>query len=272
MSNVVAKQATTPTSTVGEENYLIGQNQQTKAVRAVPWYCRYPPPYAIVATSACQLIAYGVAKNETIGYLRFDPNNQKEVWRFVTYMLLHNNIVHLILNIVIQCLYAIFLEKHQGILRVIALYFGCGIVGALVTACVRPDLVIGASAGIYALLISYLSHIILNYDTCKYKLLVCLTVIIIVAFDVTFYFVRFLYNDKVIISEGAHVGGAISGLLLGLILYQGDDKNAKIRNRIVSWCAFVTFVILIVSFLIVNFQVRRCTPDNQIKVKYIYVC
>lgn len=40
-------------------------------------------------------------------------------------------------------------------------YFGGGIGGALGAAVMRGDLIVGASAGVYALLLSYVSHIIL---------------------------------------------------------------------------------------------------------------
>lgn len=76
-------------------------------------------------------------------------------------MLLHDNVCHIILNVIIQCLFALNLEKHQGSARVAFLYMGGGIIGALGASSIRPDLVVGASAGVYALLISHLSHIIL---------------------------------------------------------------------------------------------------------------
>lgn len=76
-------------------------------------------------------------------------------------MFLHNSVYHIILNIIIQCMFAMMLEKNQGSIRVGILYFGGGATGALGAGCLRPDLVVGASAGVYALLISHLSHIIL---------------------------------------------------------------------------------------------------------------
>lgn len=76
-------------------------------------------------------------------------------------MLVHDDWYHLMLNVVIQCIFAVLLEKRQGHLRVLILYFLGGFTGVLGAACVHPDLVIGASAGVYALLISNVSDIIL---------------------------------------------------------------------------------------------------------------
>nr|XP_023028435.1 inositol-3-phosphate synthase-like [Leptinotarsa decemlineata] len=77
-------------------------------------------------------------------------------------MLVHDDWYHLMLNVVIQCIFAILLEKRQGHLRVVILYILGGITGVLGASCIHPDLVIGASAGVYALLISNIADIVLK--------------------------------------------------------------------------------------------------------------
>lgn len=108
-----------------------------------------------------QVILYFLATPELRDVLRYDPQRQPELWRFVTYMFLHDSRVHLSLNVVVQCLFAMTLEKDQGNLRVLVVYLGGGMLGALGASALNPDLVVGASAGVYALLISHVSHIIL---------------------------------------------------------------------------------------------------------------
>lgn len=76
-------------------------------------------------------------------------------------MFLHSTLGHLLLNVVVQCCFSYLLEKYQKNYRVILLYFGGGIIGALGASSFRPDLVVGSSAGVYALLISHVSHIVL---------------------------------------------------------------------------------------------------------------
>lgn len=107
------------------------------------------------------MVIYFIVDDETFKSLRFDPNNQFELWRFVTYIFLHGSWYHLILNVIIQCIFAWYLEKQQGNFRVSLIYVLSGITGALGAACVLPDLIVGASAGVYALLISHIAHIIL---------------------------------------------------------------------------------------------------------------
>lgn len=108
-----------------------------------------------------QIVYQAVLKNKDITRLKFDPNKQEEVWRFFTYMLVHENWYHLVLNVVIQCLIAIPLERQQDSIRVGLLYLAGGFLGALGAACISPDYVIGASAGVYALLISHMSDLLL---------------------------------------------------------------------------------------------------------------
>lgn len=53
------------------------------------------------------------------------------------------------------------MEKYQGNARIAAVYLISGMLGALGAACVLPDLIVGASAGVYALLISHIAHVII---------------------------------------------------------------------------------------------------------------
>ncbi|KAJ8910386.1 hypothetical protein NQ315_017279, partial [Exocentrus adspersus] len=99
---------------------------------------------------------------------RFEPVRCFQIWRFVTYMLVHDDWYHLSLNVVIQCIFALLLEKRQGHLRILLLYLLGGVTGVLGASCFHPDLLIGASAGVYALLISNVADIILVlYTTLK---------------------------------------------------------------------------------------------------------
>uniref|UniRef100_A0A1Y1KX41 Peptidase S54 rhomboid domain-containing protein n=1 Tax=Photinus pyralis TaxID=7054 RepID=A0A1Y1KX41_PHOPY len=275
-------QAATPESTTEERHCLVpplnssmvppSASQRPELSNPKPWYRQYPPPFGILSTSVLQLIMYGVATDKIERILRFEPNNHTEAWRYVTYMFIHRNLFHVLINVVIQCLFAFTLEKYQNRLLVLTLYFGSGAIGALSSSCVRPDLVVGASAGVYGLLISNLSHIALNYNSTKYKLWAVLTVIIIVASDATFYLIYARNQENVIISEGAHIGGGIAGLILGLLLYRSKDEESKKRNRFIFWSIFAIFAILMSLLVAINFMIKKCTPAHRLRVSYTYVC
>jgi len=65
---------------------------------------------------------------ETQRVLVYDPHHREQLWRFLTYMLLHSDSLHLALNIAIQCLLAAPLEHEQGHLRTSLVYLG-GVLG-----------------------------------------------------------------------------------------------------------------------------------------------
>ena len=91
--------------------------------------------------------------------LRFEPKKLTQAWRFVTYMLLHEDWIHLLLNVLMQTLFAYFLELRHCRVYVVVLYFTGGITAVLGASCFHPELVLGASGGVYTLLISNISDI-----------------------------------------------------------------------------------------------------------------
>lgn len=61
--------------------------------------------------------------------LVFDPRRRRQVWRFGSYVLLHQGAAHAALNIVIQLLLATPLEREQKWTRTALVYFGGGLAG-----------------------------------------------------------------------------------------------------------------------------------------------
>ena len=72
-----------------------------------------------------------IVANESLHY---DPNKIKdrvEIWRYITYALVHSGYSHIILNIVIQIFIGIPLEMVHQWWRIIPIYFGGIIAGSL---------------------------------------------------------------------------------------------------------------------------------------------
>lgn len=64
--------------------------------------------------------------------------------------------------VILQTLLATPLELEQGSWRCAAVYLGGGLAGALGASVLQPSLyMVGASAGVYALLMSHLANVIL---------------------------------------------------------------------------------------------------------------
>ncbi|XP_059489568.1 rhomboid-related protein 2 isoform X2 [Neocloeon triangulifer] len=189
-------------------------------------------PYFMLVISCIQISValvgsvHGDAQRWMQEALVFDPQRRQEVWRFLSYVLLHQGAAHAALNIVIQLVLAVPLEREQKWLRTAFVYFGGGLAGSLSTSVLAPELfLVGASAGVYALLTSQLANIILNFPTLKYRLARAFAVCVLCLADVAFsLYHHFLLNNTCPrVGWAAHTGGAVVGLLVGLLVFTEPD-------------------------------------------------
>lgn len=92
--------------------------------------------------------------------LAFSPIRKLELWRFFTYALLHAGPAHLVINIILQLVIAFPLESEVGHLSIVFVYV-FGIFSGSLAASVSADFsfMVGASSGIYSLLMSHIPHI-----------------------------------------------------------------------------------------------------------------
>ena len=72
----------------------------------------------------------------------FDPYKRYQVWRYITYMLVHIGLLHYIFNMIMQILVGVFLEMEQegwiGSFKVMAVYFSGVLAGSLGTSIADP--------------------------------------------------------------------------------------------------------------------------------------
>lgn len=157
---------------------------------------RLQVPFFIIALGIVQVTLYAVPSQ----YVAQEMKNKfvwdrarlfREPWRTFSYAMLHSGQVgetlstshrarlqcrllvftltlcpalqmHVGLNVGVQSFVGAPLEREQSALRVAAVFFGGAVYGALVTGVVSPTLhMVGASAGIYAILMSHLAQILL---------------------------------------------------------------------------------------------------------------
>lgn len=78
---------------------------------------------------------------------------QGEVWRLLSYGLLHLDLEHILLNLVFLAYTGYHLERALGRANLALLYFGSVFVGGVLSAAFTPDVpALGASGGVYGLL------------------------------------------------------------------------------------------------------------------------
>ena len=139
------------------------------------------------------------------------PINKKEWYRLITAGFTHVNITHLLMNL--YCMYSlgVYLERLVGHMTFLFLFLGAIIVGNLFTIFIDPNEVsisCGLSGGIYGLMMFYLFLIIRIYGL--YGIMYNQGLLLTIGINIV---MNFLPG----VGWKAHLGGAVFGLLFGLV-------------------------------------------------------
>ena len=104
---------------------------------------------ATITLIAMNVVIYFLAENN-MNYYALVPNNDN--YRLVTYMFVHANFLHLIINMMSLFAVGKALEKHIGMEWFVFIYLFCGVVAALVSNSIRCyAYTVGASGAIVGL-------------------------------------------------------------------------------------------------------------------------
>ncbi len=158
-----------------------------------------------------------------------------EPWRLVTAMFVHSGIWHLALNMLSLWLIGRSLEPMLGRWRFLALYLIGGFGGQVAVACLAPmTAVVGASGAVFALFGALLvigRH--LGADITG--ILVILGLNLVIGFIPGFH-----------IAWQAHIGGAVVGALVGVILLR-TRKPSQRTAQILLLAALVVALVIVVA-------------------------
>lgn len=134
-------------------------------------------------------------------------------WQIITYMFLHGGPSHIIFNMFGLYMFGQQIEANWGTRRFVTYYFLCGIGAAVLHMLVAPNPVIGASGGVFGILLAYAMiypnrHILLLIPPIpiKAKYLVAGYGALELFFGVT--------STMSGVAHFAHLGGMIAGFLL----------------------------------------------------------
>jgi len=146
-----------------------------------------------------------------------------QIWRILTFQFLHANGMHLFGNMLGLFFFGHFAEKWWGSGKFLVFYFTCGIAGALfytllfwipglLPSGMADDGMVGASAGIYGILIA-VAVIAPNLKVLLYFVIpMSIRTMAIAALAIAAYVA--LTNGDNAGGEAAHLGGAILGFIL----------------------------------------------------------
>ncbi|PSR93418.1 RHOMBOID-like protein [Actinidia chinensis var. chinensis] len=150
---------------------------------------------------------------EKLGALEwFKVVHKGQGWRLISCIWLHAGIIHLLANMLSLVFIGIRLEQQFGFVRIGIIYLLSGFGGSVLsTLFIRKSISVGASGALFGLLGAMLSELITNWTIYTNKAAAFLTLLIIVAINLAVGILPHVDNF-------AHIGGFLTGFLLGLIL------------------------------------------------------
>jgi len=180
-------------------------------------------------------------------YLSTDHEiNQHDTWRYFTYSFLHVDSSHISSNLLIFIPTGILLELVHGSMRVGSIFTLGTICGALTHLAWQHGALIGASAGIYAVLGASVANLIKNGDVMMHSLFtvrVAFWGVVAIGFAWETYTGVTAEEDSGI-SWSSHVGGFFTGMTYGMYILTNFEDHywEKLLERssiAIFWICFI---------------------------------
>ncbi|KAK4283153.1 hypothetical protein QN277_000137 [Acacia crassicarpa] len=135
-----------------------------------------------------------------------------EGWRLVSCIWLHAGVIHLVANMLSLVFIGIRLEQQFGFVKIGIIYLLSGFGGSVLSCLfIRNNISVGASGALFGLLGAMLSELITNWTIYTNKVAALLTLVVIIVINLGIGILPHVDNF-------AHIGGFMTGLLLGFIL------------------------------------------------------
>ncbi len=180
----------------------------------------------------------------------FRPSTMdNEIWRLFTCSFLHIGILHLLMNCYALLYIGVLVEPYLGRLRFTVAYILTGLV-ASVTSLWWHDYIIsaGASGAIFGMYGVFLALLLTNYIKKEQRMPLLTSVGIFVLYNL-------FSGMEDGIDNAAHVGGLVSGLLIGFAMIPGirnTESAVPGRRTLAMVCALVLGFVCIVYTNIPN--------------------
>ncbi|KAM7258594.1 hypothetical protein ACFE04_014335 [Oxalis oulophora] len=155
--------------------------------------------------------------------------DRNQWWRLFSCVWLHAGLIHLLANMISLMFIGIGLEQEFGFLRIGVLYVLSGLGGSLMS-CLnqvesKPTVSVGASGALFGLLGAMLSELITNWSIYANKCAALSTMVLVIALNLAVGYLPHVDNS-------AHIGGFLSGFLLGFILLLRPQYGYVSRRHI----------------------------------------
>ena len=168
-----------------------------------------------------------------------------EWWRLITYMFLHGGIMHLAMNTYALLYIGMFLEPLMGKFRFASTYLITGVCAGLMSITMHPASVcIGASGAIFGMYGVFFSILTTRHIEKTLRK----TMLRSILFFIVFNLMMGLQGNT---DNAAHIGGLVSGIVIGFVHYRGISRHAPIGNQLLTAVLLLAGVALL-TYLFVH--------------------
>lgn len=158
------------------------------------------------------------------------------VFRYITPVILHSGLIHYFFNMLFTYRVMLPREVYWGLIRTIVMYIACGVGGSIVSLAIYPKVVsVGASGSLCGIFGGYIVDVgrmwkqMSGQARCMHGVNIAMYLVIMVVMGFA--------TDG--IDNGAHLGGLLTGVFLGMIILQ---KNLIVRI-IGGICLAITWIL-----------------------------
>lgn len=184
----------------------------------------------------------------------YEVRVNKQIWRMLSYMFLHGNLLHILFNSLSQITFCLGVEKSWGLARYLVIYVAGGIVGAMFSAFTSLEKgglashgsSVGASCAIMAEMGCFLALIIIYWPTMISVMKRGIFMWVIV-FICMFIAVGFLPNVDML----GHLGGGIIGFSVGLFMFANEALPQYKNIFIIVGISLTVIAVIVPLFLLI---------------------
>ncbi|RVE49141.1 hypothetical protein evm_006262 [Chilo suppressalis] len=202
----------------------------------------WPPPVCMILISLVEIVVFcydatqgNTDANGPIAIIFiYNPHKRQEAWRFITYMLVHVGVMHLLFNLLVQIFLGVPLEMMHRWWRVTLVYLAGVAAGSLASSLTDPKVYLaGASGGVYALMAAHIATIIMNWAEMKFAVIQLLVFLLLASVIVGMaVYDRYWRHTAQNIGYVAHLAGAVAGVL--------NTPGRTQANLTFTWCTPLT--------------------------------
>mmetsp|Transcript_570 Transcript_570/g.1372 ORF Transcript_570/g.1372 Transcript_570/m.1372 type:complete len:425 (-) Transcript_570:62-1336(-) len=171
-----------------------------------------------------------------------------QAWRWWSYQFTHVGAMHILMNCFLSVMLGVPLEGLHGTVK-LAFMFNVGVFGGACCFLVNDahTVVVGMSGGCYALIGIHFANVVVNWGQLKFRKPILVFLVLLVATDLVSYFLALGAEDA---SHSAHMGGAIAGAIMGVLI--GTNVQVTMNERIFRFAIFVLGIGLVAFCMVWN--------------------